>query len=188
MRIEAILSAEDLAAMIREVAPLTVHFGKDEQLELTDPSEVTLVADAGLRVVCKGRVQWRLLGIGVPITLNSLHVLIRPEIVQQSDGNALVFTIEIEHADLSGIPTMIDSKITDVVNKALAEKRVELVWNFTETLSHRFKMPDAVKPLEAIAFDVCGGRLKIGREALVLAIEFRSAVTHGLVDEKPGGG
>jgi hypothetical protein len=181
MRIEATLSAEDLAAMVREVAPLSIHFGKGDRLDLTDPSEVTLVPDAGLRVVCKGSVQWRLLGIGVPIALNSLEVLLRPEIVQQSEGNALVFTIEIVHADLSGIPTMIDNKITEVVNKALEEKRVELVWNFTETLSHRFKMPDAVKPLEAVLFDVCGGRLKVTREALVLAIEFRSGVRHGLV-------
>jgi hypothetical protein len=187
MRIEAILSAEDLAAMIREVAPLSIHFGKDDRLELTDPSEVTLVPDAGLRIVCKGRVQWTLLGIGVPIALNSLEVLLRPEIVQQSQGNVLVFTIEIEHADLSGIPAMIDNKITDAVNKALQEKRVELVWDFTETLSHRFKMPDAVKPLDAVAFDVCGGQLKITREALVLAIEFRSSVSHRLVDEKPAG-
>lgn len=179
MRIEAILSAEDLAAMIREVAPLSIHFGKDDRLELTDPSEVALVPDAGLRIVCKGRVQWTLLGIGVPIALNSLEVLLRPEIVQQSQGNVLVFTIEIGHADLSGIPAMIDNKITDAVNKALQEKRVELVWDFGKTLSHRFKMPDAVKPLDAVAFDVCGGQLKITHEALVLAIEFRSGVSHG---------
>jgi len=187
MRIEAILSAADLAAMIRQVAPLTIHFAKNDHLELTDPSEVTLVPDAGLRVVCKGRVQWTLLGIGVPIALNSLEVLLRPEIVQQSQGNVLVFTIEIEHADLSGVPRMVDNKITNAVNKALEEKRVELVWNFGKTLSHRFKMPDSVKPLDAVAFDVCAGRLTITREALVLAIEFRSGISHGLADEKPAG-
>lgn len=177
MWVEAILSKEDLEALVAKMTPLTLRLDDDQgDFHLSDPSEITLVPDVGLRVVCKAKLRWPVLGVDVPVALHSLIVILRPEIAKTDGGDTLVFKLVIEHADLAGVPRIIDDRITQKVNDALAEKHVELAWNFAETLSHAFSLPALLDPVEAIALKVAWGRIKVTSDALVLAVSFHSSV------------
>jgi hypothetical protein len=175
--LEAILSIEDLTAFVGQIAPLTISLADQGHLEITDPREISLVAGVGLRLACKARLRWPVLGIDVPISLNALTLLLRPEIAKSTTGDSLLFKLEVEHADFAGLPTMIDTRITDKVNQTLIAKHVELVWNFTESLSHAFRLPASLQPLHAVALNVAWGQVRVTHEALVLAISFQAKVT-----------
>ena len=176
MWLEAILSIEDLTALVGQVAPMTLSLADQGHLELTDPREISLVAGVGLRLSCKAKLRWPVLGIDVPISLNSLTLLVRPEIAKSAPGESLLFKLEVEHADFARLPTMIDARITDKVNQTLVAKHVELVWNFTESLSHAFLLPASLQPLHAVALNVVWGQVRVTHEALVLAISFQARV------------
>jgi len=185
MWLEAILSREDLAEVVEQLVPLKIRLdstgktgdddGEDDRyLVLHDPSEVTLVADVGLRLVCKASVRWPVLRIRVPVSVNALTVILRPHVEKQDGHDALVFRIEIAHADLAGLPDMVDAHITEKINEALAEKSI--AWDFTKTLSHSFPLPPALHGLAAFELTVVGGKVKVTEDALGLAISFRPRV------------
>jgi hypothetical protein len=183
MWVEAILSRDDLTRLLGEALPLTVRVGDasdHHSLSLFDPEVVTLVADRGLRVVCKARVHWPVLGIEVPIVLNSLAVDLRPEIGRTDGHDALFFRVEIAHTDMAGVPAVIDRAIADAINARLEEKRDALTWDFSTTLRDVFPLPDLLDPLHGFALEVAWGKVRVTEEAVVLALSFHSRVLrHG---------
>ena len=180
MWLEAIFPAEDLRRTLSEIAPLEIRLGDDGgELALDAPSEVTLVADQGVRIVCAARLHWPVLGVSVPVTMKSLVVLLRPTIEAHEGKDALVFKLEIEHADFSMVPAVIDTRITSLVNEELAKKGVELSWDYAQTLNHVFQLPDLLKPAEALSLTITGAVVKVTTEALGLAIAIRSDVKRG---------
>ena len=177
MWVEAILLKEDLSALVAQFAPLTIRLGHDGHLHVTDPGDVVLLPDTGLRVVCKAKLEWPILGISFPVTLNSLVVILRPKIVPRATGETLVFFLEIEHADLAGVPTMVDNRATEMINSELAAKHVELSWDYINTLTQTFDLPASLQPLEQLALRVGGAKVKVTSEAMGLAILFVANVT-----------
>ena len=188
MWVEAILMKEDLSKLIGQFLPVAIRLGdaNEGELSLTDPSDVSLVAGEGLRVVCKAKVRWPVLGIDVPVTLHSLTILMRPEPVRREHGDAVVFKLEIEHADLAGVPSMIDDRITEYVNKELDAKHVELTWDVASTLAASFELPDTLVPLDALKLAVAGVRVKVTTEALGVAVLFDYSVTRLLHGARAG--
>lgn len=183
MWLEAILLKDDLSKLVAEFMPVTIRLGDDGELLVSDPSDVSLIGAVGLRVVCKATLRWSVLGITVPVTLHSLTVLLCPEIAQREGGNELVFKLEIEHTNLAGLPTIVDNRVTELVNRELAAKHVELSWNYRATLGHVFDLPDALHPLEQIHLTVEGAKVKSTPEALGLAIQIGARVSRC----EPGG-
>ncbi len=187
MWLEAILSRGDLTALVKKFTPVTIRLGEDGSIYLSEPSDVILVPDVGVRVVCRANLTWPFLGIRVPIALHSLTVLMRPEIVKGHGLDELAFKMELEHADIAGVPAMIDNHITERVNKELAEKNAPLIWKFSETLSHAFPLPALLEPLEAFDLRVAWGKVKVTPDALVFAVSFHSTVTrHSAASTPPG--
>ncbi len=174
MWLEAILSQDDLMKLVTELLPTTLRLGNDGDLHLHEVHEVHLVEGEGLRVVCRAKLHWPVLGIPIPVTLNSLDALLLPVVKKQASGDSLVFKLRIEHADLSGVPTSIDDRITTKVNEAL--EHAELTWRFSETLQHVFALPDTIEPATAIALRTAWGEVKITAETLVLAVSFHADV------------
>ena len=185
MWVEAILSKEDLAQLVTQFAPVKIRLGEDGSISVSEPGDITVVPDVGLRVVCKAKLTWPVLGIPLPITLRTVTVILHPKVVKRASGDTLVFTLEIEHADLAGVPTLIDKKITEKVNKALSEENVELAWNFTKALSHVFKLPASLDPHEAFALGVAWGQVKVTSDAMVLAVSFHANVTKRAIGDPP---
>lgn len=86
MWVEAILGTEDLSQLVAQLLPMTIHLG-DGTLSLSDPKDISLLPDVGLRATCRGHVHWPLLGIEVPVALNLLTVILRPEIARCPRGS-----------------------------------------------------------------------------------------------------
>jgi hypothetical protein len=182
--LEAIVPKEDLSALIRGMTPLTIRLGEDGRLSLGEPTDISLVENAGLRVVCAAEIHWAVLGISVPVVVRSVTVLLRPEVEERPDGTAIVFRVEIEQADFAGLPDIVDDGITDVVNHELAAKHVELSVPYQRLLGHVFELPDVLQPPERLELVAGGAQLRTTTDALALAIEM-SANVHGHGESAP---
>jgi hypothetical protein len=169
---EAIVLQQDLTALLGQLLPAAIRLGEDGELYLGEPTGVALVADVGLRVVCGATLRWEVLGIHVPITIESIAVVVRPEIETRSEGHRLVFKIQVEHACVAGLPRVLDDRVTDLVNRELAAKHVELSWRYAATLSHAFELPLSLQSHDQLALEVVDARVKATGNALGLAIRF----------------
>ena len=176
MWLEAILAKSDFVALLPELTPLTINLSGGGTVELDEPSGVELVADVGLRVTCKAKLHWPVLGIQVPVTLHSLTAVAKPQIAETSTGDRLVFTFNVEKADFAGLPDVVDEKITEKINEALVRDHVALEWDFTDTLSHVFPMPATLDHLEALGLQVAWGEVRVTPDAVVFAVSFHARV------------
>jgi hypothetical protein len=176
MQLEATLTRNDVRTLVGQLAPLTIALGQKGQLTLAQPSELALVADRGLRVICAAQVFWDLLGLSVPIALDSLAVMVAPSIEKRAEGDLLVFKMRIESADIVMVPSVIGDRLVDLVNAELAEKRVELSWAFGKTLSQVFCLPSVLQNLVSIGLAANSGSLRVTGDALVFSVSFGTEV------------
>lgn len=180
MRLLAILPQAELDALVSELLPVKVLLGQeadDRTLVLREPGHVQFLPAVGVRVVCKADIRWSVLGFAVPIFIRELTVLLKPHISAREGGMALVFDLSIEHADLAGVPAVIDTRLVERVNQALAERGVELAWEFQKTLTHSFALPAMLANLRFFNLDVAESVVDITADALRLALELRAGIT-----------
>ncbi len=174
MFVEALVPREDLRALVAGALPLTIRLddtGGSHSLALTELLEIALVPDGGVRLVCEARLHWPLLGIDAPLTVNALRVMLIPEQRRKGRrpaGTTSTFGIRLEHADISGVPSVLDGAISQSVNDRLA--RVELSWDFSKMLAHVLPIPTLLEELEAFRIRAAWGKVRISEEALVFAL------------------
>jgi hypothetical protein len=174
---EVIFTRDDLARLLAQALPLTIHLGAEESdhsLSLRELGDVQLVADAGLRITCKAHVHWPLLGIDVPVELSSLALLLLPSIEPGEGGERLVFRGSVEHADFAALPALVSDRIASALNARLAAKGAELSWSFSKTLRYVIPLPGMLEPLESFALRSAWGKVRITDEAIVVAASFHS--------------
>jgi hypothetical protein len=180
MRLDAILSSEDVEELVRQFVPLELELGEvgksERYVSIDEVSEVALVAKAGVRVSCKARLRWPMLGLHVPVRVKTLDVLLRPTIEMRDHHPSLIFALTIEHADIAWSPALIDESLTERVNRELVEHHVELSWNFARTLSHVFHLPAAMQTAATLGLEVIEGQVSVTAASLGLTVAFRAAV------------
>jgi hypothetical protein len=171
MWLEAILSREDLEHVLRDLTPTKIELREDGDLYLGAPTSVTLVAGRGLRIVSPAKLRWTVLGIHVPLTIDSATVVLEP-VVRRSPGtpDVLAFQIQLEALSVAAVPDILEGTIVEKVNRELTHRHAELVWEFSDTLSHRFALPDLLTPARRLDLQVAWGEIRIDDAALVLAI------------------
>ena len=175
MWIEAIVSREDFASLATELFPLSIHLGKsdsDHYLLLSAATTVTLVEGRGLRFTCNAQIRWPVLGMDLPINVEAVTVLIEPSVPDGSQS--LLLGVQLEHANVSWLPALLDAKIVHAVNDALREKRDALSWNFAQALSHEFPLPELLQPLRALDLSAGWGKVRVTAEAMVLVVSFNA--------------
>jgi hypothetical protein len=175
MWVEAIVSLEDFQSLAAELLPVRVHLGaadSDHYLFLSAATEVSLVEDRGLRVVCNAQIRWPVLGMDLPINVDSLTVILEPSV--PNEGGELFVGVQLEHADVAWVPSLLDTKIVSAINEALQKRRTELSWDFEKALSHDFALPEMLQPLRALGLKAGWGKLRITGEAMVLVISFHA--------------
>ncbi len=183
MWIEARVGLEDLIRVASQLAPLEIKLGDGGgTLRLEDPSEITLIPTVGLHLKCTAHLHWPVLGVKIPVTIKPLVVRVLPEIDKRDKGEALVFKLQIEHADVAAMPTLIDNEITALINRELIKKKVDFAWSFADMLSYDFDFSKILPPVETFGLKVIAGSLRVTEEALLLAISFE---THVVRDDKP---
>jgi hypothetical protein len=181
MWLEAIITREDFVEVMREVLPVRLTLAEasagepssaDRWLELQPATAVALVPDRGLLVTCAAELGWSIAGISTPtIKVDQLRLLLRPEVVDRNRSHLLEFELQIEDAELHGVPALVDGTITRAVNGALAAKR--LSWNFSETLSRTLGVGNIAEPLDGLRIDVQWGKQRIGADAMALIVSFK---------------
>jgi hypothetical protein len=178
MWIEAILSHDDLSSFFARLLPLDVRLGDDgdadPELRLLDLARVELVENQGIRVECKAELRWPVLGIDVPIQVESLALLLSPSVVKRSGRDALAFRLQLAELDIAWVPAAFDATIQEKANRELKERQRQLTWNFSETLSHVFDLPSTVRPIDGLGLEVAWGKVRVTNEALVMAISFHA--------------
>jgi hypothetical protein len=175
MWLEAIVSLEDFQALAAELLPVRVQLGaadSDHYLFLSAASEVSLVEGRGLRVVCNAQIRWPVLGMDLPISVDSLTVLLEPSVPNES--GELLMGVQLEHADVAWVPSMLDKKIVSAINEALKQKKAELAWRFETALSRDFPLPEMLQPVRALGLKAGWGKVRVTSEAMVLAISFHA--------------
>ena len=181
MWLEAILTESDVEGLVKQLTPVTIHLGTEKEersIHLGQPSEITLVPEkCAVRVVSQAKVHWSMSVLTVPITVDSLQVLLKPVIVPAGavERGSLAFYLELEEADFKHIPAFADRQIRQAINAELASK--PLAWNFASTLTHAFDLPHALDPLETLRVAVAWGEVKVTKDALVFAVSFHPTVT-----------
>jgi hypothetical protein len=179
MFLEALLTRVDLELLLSEALPLTIHLGDpaaNHSIVLSDLGAVTLVPDVGLRVHCKVRVHWPVVGIEVPIVVPSLGVLMKPTIKPGPHGDVLAFDLSVEDVDVTGVPSMLDGTITGTINAKLAEHPLDLAWDFSDLLGHILRLPAMLEPLDAFAIRASWGKVRVTSDAFVLAVSLHTAL------------
>jgi hypothetical protein len=185
MWVETILTRDDLEKMVNDFCPLTIRLGENGNILLSDPRALELVPSVGLRMSLTVEVHWPVLGIQVPVSVRSVTLEVKPEILKKATGDCLTFKLRIDDVDTSLLPEILDRGIVDRVNKELEEKHVDLSWAFIETLSHVFELPGAMTSARAIDLHAQSGSLRITNEALVLATSFEARVEPRGMDPCP---
>jgi hypothetical protein len=178
MKLQVVLTRDELVSFAGQWLPLKLLLGdkEDRFLQLTDPTTIELAEGAGLRIACRAQIRWPVLGLTVPVTARNLTVLFRPAVELQEGHPALVFRLEIEHAELSGIPARLNGTLTEGVNRALSE-RVKFSWPFGRTLTRSIPMPPVLATTEAIELAVQAGSVHVSEEQLTFELALRADAT-----------
>jgi len=173
--LEAILTREDVRCILEQFSPLEIRLGESGRVSFASPTTVSTIPGKGIGVVCDATLHWPVLSVNVPVTMTGLTLLIHPAVEPCSEGEALVFTLQIDRAGVTALQ-FIDDRVTARVNDELVKKHVGLSWNFGKALSHVFRLPAALLSTEALCLKVKCGAVKVTESALGFAVGFETEV------------
>ena len=180
MHVEAILTQDDVADVLRQFVPLEFELGKigaaERIVAVDELRKVTLLPAEGVRVECTAHLRWPVLGIGVPVRIHELTIVLSPSVRIHMGEEFLVFKLKIEAADIAWVPARIDKSIAERVNRDLADHNVELAWNFHRALTHVFRLPDALRSAATLGLRVTGGKVTVTESTLGLSVTFGTEV------------
>src|SRR6187399_1927040 len=180
MWVEAILSKDDLATVLTELCPLSIALGGGSDpahyIKFMNPGNVSLVADRGLRLTCEAEICWPVLGVEVPVHVESLTLMLGLTLESALGEEALLFKPALEDIDLAWVPNHFEGKITERLNQQLSQKHIEFSWRFFQTLSHVFELPTLLRPVNALELSVAWGKVRLTEEALVLAVSYHTRI------------
>jgi len=156
VRLAISISETELVSLVRELAPIRIHFGASEEVEqwveLAQPEHRGLVRHEGFRLETQGTLRLNVAGLPITIGIERLQLLIQPriDVVTSSEppSSALVFDIQVEQGDLKRIPSLIEKAVLKAVNDRLIPENTKTLWRFPETFTKAFPMPKLLEPLE----------------------------------------
>ena len=175
MHLEAHLTSADFNHVFAQLTPLRISLDENSDkrfLALGPPQHVGLVASRGLRVVADVQFQWDVIGIALPVSMKRVSVLLTPSIAEIDGQAALLFGVRIEDADLSALPSFVESVLLDTVNDALAKREASICWRFMETLDFSFRLPVLVSPRYRVRLFAASGTVRVDSHALVLSVDW----------------
>lgn len=178
LQIAAIMDEPTVAALLRDLMPLTIGLGDADQphrwIEIHAPDRVAFVPAEGLRIDTTAKLSWTVAGVSIAFTIQALSILLRPVIDVPAQRLNLLATIA--EADLKNVPDLVDDTIVSHVNERLAAQPDALGWTFGETLALHLAMPASMAPLEAFEMRAEAAALEIGsdhlRFSLALPVRF----------------
>jgi hypothetical protein len=145
---------------------------KKRWVRIERASQIDFVADRGVRVHTSGQIQWLAAGLPINLTLNSVQLLLRPEIASDPHGGRLVFRPALEDLDLKNVPGFLDRGVAGIINGKLAAQGDELAWDFGRSLAVNVPLPASIAPLETFQLSVRAAQVVVLADALELTVTF----------------
>lgn len=175
MHLEAHLTTTDFAHVFAQLTPLRISLDANSAkrfLALSPPAHVGIVASRGLRIVSDVQLQWDVVGLRVPVSMKRVSVMLSPSVAEIDGQPVLLFGVRIEDADLSAIPSFVESVLLERVNDALAKREASICWRFMETLDFNFRLPGLVSPRYRVRLFASSGAVRVDHHALVLRVDW----------------
>jgi hypothetical protein len=171
MELSAVVSRDELAALVRSVSPLRLAIDERRGRAATlVASDVELVPSRGLRVRGSARVTWDVAGVPLTITLKTWRAMLVPRVAQ---GRALVLEPVLEDLDLKNVPAFLDDKIGDAIRDAIAQNKGKLAWGFARALTKKWPMP-LRSSLAAFGLEVVSGTVLVDANEVRLSVRFEA--------------
>jgi len=172
VQISATLDHATVAELLSELLPLTIDLGdeahKDRYIVIEPPQLLEFVPKIGLRIQTGAQLRWTVAGVGVPFTVSSVRLLLRP--VVDLDKGRLNLCIKLEDTDLKNLPKAIDRGVVSQLNARLSARPDALGWDYKKTLSLELKLPAKMAPLAAFAMSAGNLEVEIDEAALQLTL------------------
>jgi hypothetical protein len=166
MELTALVSRDELAALVRSVSPLRIAIderrGRAATLALAD---VELVPARGLRLRGDARITWDVAGVPLSVTVKSWGVLLVPRVA----AGALVIEPVLEELDLKNVPGFLDDKIGDAIRDGITQNRGKLAWGVARALSKTWPLP-ARMSLASFGLQVTSGSVVVDEAAIRMSI------------------
>ena len=96
-----------------------------------------------------------------------------PSMEPRDGQDALVLSLRLDEADLSGMPDFVEATLLKRVNEELAKESARIVWQFTHTLDFKFSLPERIVGSPRVRLYAHQGAAKMSDEGIVLAAHFR---------------
>jgi hypothetical protein len=144
MWLQALLTADDLFGALSRVTPARVSLDKEDPdrfLWVSKPERLRLIHGRSIVLDARASIRWDVLGLSVPLTLKHVSLSLSPTIQQVHGQDVLSFRIQLEEADLSGVPAFVEKTLVERVNEALVANDAKMAWRFLETLDFEFRLP-----------------------------------------------
>ena len=176
MHITARLEEATINELLGELLPAKILLDEEGDrgrwVRIEPASQVDFIADRGLRLQTSGQIQWIAAGLPINLTLNSVQLMLRPEIVADPHGGRLVFRPALEDLDLKNVPGFLDRGVAGIINGKLASQGDELAWDFGRSLAVNVPLPASIAPLETFQLSVRAARVVVLADALELTLTF----------------
>jgi hypothetical protein len=123
-------------------------------------------------VLTSGHLQWYAAGLPLNLTLTSVQLLLRPEVVDDAEGARLVFRPSLVDLDLKNVPGFLDRGVLNIVNGRLAAQADELAWQLGRALSVQAPMPPTIVPGQHFQLGVRQASVAVLDDAIELSVSF----------------
>jgi len=176
VHITARLDEATIKQLLAELLPAKILLDeegdKGRWVRIEPPGQVDFIADRGLRLQTSGQIQWLAAGLPINLTLNSVQLMLRPEIADDAHGGRLVFRPALEELDLKNVPGFLDRGVAGIINGKLASQGDELAWEFGRSLAVNYPLPPTIVPHEAFQKSVRAAQVAVLHDALELTLTF----------------
>src|SRR5438128_9187804 len=110
IELTARLNLETISTLVHELTPCTVQLGAADEpekwIQINRPHRVELRPQEGIAIHTTALLQWSVAGLEVPVTIQSVVVLLRP--VPSDAGDRLNVLVTLDSMDLKNIPNLVD--------------------------------------------------------------------------------
>ena len=175
MRLTAVISREEIVALIRSLMPMRIAIDERRgRAVILGRPDVELVAGRGLRARGDARIAWDVAGVPIPVTVQAWQVILVPRVVPRGRSHWLTFEPVLEALDLKRVPGFVDDKILAAAREGILRNRDRLAWDFARAFTKRWPMPrriggqlDLVAGDGAVTVTAAELRLEIHLEARI---------------------
>lgn len=180
MLIKVVLSFEELVELVHQLAPIRIHIGPDDDVtrcvELEEPHNIYLVPGKGLHLEASGQVRYDVFGITFAAKISNVRLLIEPRIevrpaTSEEPSPVLLFSLHIEDGSLRLVPSLIDQRIIGRVNEVLTPDATKMLWEFPDTLTQSFSLPERLQPLDAFLVESGAGEVDVTDDEVGFAVK-----------------